>query len=93
MPTVKLRIRGVVQGVGFRYAMREEALRLGVSGWVRNRADGSVEALLQGEPQAVETLVAWARNGPPAARVLDVQAGEAEPQARPSGGFDLLPTV
>ena len=93
MPPVKLRIRGVVQGVGFRYAMREEALRLGVSGWVRNRADGSVEALLQGEPQAVEALVAWARNGPPAARVLEVQASEAEPQARTSGGFDLLPTV
>ena len=93
MPPVKLRIRGVVQGVGFRYAMREEALRLGVSGWVRNRADGSVEALLQGEPRAVETLVAWAGNGPPAARVLEVQASEAEPQARPSGGFDLLPTV
>lgn len=93
MSTVKLRIRGVVQGVGFRHAMREEALRLGVSGWVRNRADGSVEALLQGEPQAVERLVAWARNGPPAARVLEVQASEAEPQARPSGGFGLLPTV
>lgn len=93
MPTVKLRIRGVVQGVGFRYAMREEALRLGVSGWVRNRADGSVEALLQGETQAVEALAAWARTGPPAARVLQVQTSDAEAQARPSGGFDLLPTA
>lgn len=89
----KLDIRGTVQGVGYRYAMRQEALRLGVSGWVRNRADGSVEALLQGETQAVEALVAWARNGPPAARVLEVQASDAGPQPRPSGRFDLLPTV
>ena len=53
-----------MQGVGFRDALRAEALRLGVRGWVRNRADGSVEALLQGEASALERLVQWARRGP-----------------------------
>jgi acylphosphatase len=58
---VRIEITGHVQGVGFRYAMRAEARRRGVSGWVRNRRDGSVEALLQGEADAVRALVDWAR--------------------------------
>lgn len=69
MRTRQIRVKGRVQGVGFRDALRAEALRLQVSGWVRNRADGSVEALLQGDEAAVERLVEWARRGPAPARV------------------------
>ena len=89
----KLDIRGTVQGVGYRYAMRQEAMRLGLAGWVRNRADGRVQALVQGEPHAVEALIAWARTGPPAARVQEVRVSEAAPQAPPQAGFELRPTV
>jgi acylphosphatase len=73
MITLELRIIGRVQGVGFRDALRHEARRLGVNGWVRNRSDGSVEALAQGAPGAVEALVSWARRGPPGSRVEGVQ--------------------
>jgi acylphosphatase len=79
MASRQIRVRGRVQGVGFRYALREEAERLGVTGWVRNRADGSVQALLQGEPAALERMIAWARRGPAGARVA---ALEEEPPAR-----------
>ncbi len=65
-------VRGRVQGVWYRGSMEEEAARLGVSGWVRNRPDGSVEAEIEGERAQVDALVAWARHGPPGARVGDV---------------------
>jgi len=77
--------------VGYRAAMRERAQALGVTGWVRNRADGSVEALAHGAPAAVEALVAWARRGPPAARVADVQISEAADGER--AGFELRPSA
>jgi acylphosphatase len=57
--------------------MRMEAERLGVTGWVRNRSDGSVEAVVQGSPAAVDAIVAWARRGPELARVTDVQLADA----------------
>jgi acylphosphatase len=76
--TRRLRIHGRVQGVGFRVYMQREAQRLDVSGWVRNRRDGTVEAMVQGPPEAVEALSAWARHGPPSARVTDVYETEAE---------------
>lgn len=72
MLTLELRITGRVQGVGFRDALRHEAGKLGVTGWVRNRRDGSVEALVQGAPAALEALVAWARRGPPGSRVDEI---------------------
>lgn len=77
----RLVVRGRVQGVGYRYAMVEAAQARGVAGWVRNRRDGTVEAFVQGEAHAVEAIVAWCRRGPPAARVTEVDAADAAPDA------------
>ncbi len=72
--TVHLNISGRVQGVGFRESMRAVAQALDVRGWVRNLADGNVEAVLQGDEGSVEQLVAWCHNGPPGANVKYVAA-------------------
>lgn len=87
----RLEIRGHVQGVFFRESMRAEAARLGVTGWVRNRKDGSVEAFVQGEKEAVDELETWAQEGPPAARVENVRAENAKPDASITD-FKRLPT-
>lgn len=86
---VRLRITGRVQGVWYRGATEAEARRLGVDGWVRNLPDGSVEALVQGEPAAVRALVAWCRSGPPGARVADV-IETLEPAGPDLAGFRIL---
>lgn len=65
-------ITGKVQGVAFRAGMAREAQALGVTGWVRNRSDGSVEAMIAGSAEQVATLMNWARHGPPAAIVDQV---------------------
>ena len=87
---LRLEIRGSVQGVGYRWSMVEQARRLGIRGWVRNRHDGSVEALVSGSPEAVERIVGWARKGPRSAVVESVEsfAGEGV-----FDSFDSLPTV
>ena len=92
--TLHLRITGRVQGVGYRDALRAEALDKDVAGWVRNRRDGSVEAVLQGDPEAVEAVIRWARRGPPMARVAAVveQIAQGE-HDRPYAGFDWLPSA
>ena len=73
-------VRGRVQGVFFRDAAQQEAARAGVAGWVRNRDDGAVEAVFEGDPGAVERLVEWCRSGPSSADVEDVEATEEEPE-------------
>ena len=77
--TIRLCISGRVQGVGYRDALCAEAARLGLTGWVRNLADGRVEAVAQGAPDALAALLAWARRGPPAARVERVDSGPPPP--------------
>jgi acylphosphatase len=67
--TRRLTIFGRVQGVGFRWSLHAEAKAAGIKGWVRNRRDGSVEALICGTPEAVQALTTWAYQGPPSARV------------------------
>ena len=74
--TRRLMISGRVQGVGFRYSMERKARGLGVTGWVRNRRDGGVEALVQGTPEAVAAITEWARHGPPGAIVTDLSESE-----------------
>ena len=89
-----LMITGRVQGVGYREALCYEAEPRGVTGWVRNRRDGSVEALVQGTPDAVEATIAWARRGPGAARVTDVRVGPPEAEFdRPYTRFERWPTA
>ena len=66
------RVRGRVQGVGFREACAQEAESLGLTGWVRNRADGSVEALLQGQTEQIARMRKWLLQGPPMARVREL---------------------
>ena len=84
--TRQLRIHGRVQGVYYRASMVAEATRLGLHGWVRNRADVSVEALAHGGAPAVQALVDWARRGPPQALVERVDVADAEPQTLPPFG-------
>jgi acylphosphatase len=74
----RLVIRGRVQGVGFRYAAVDAARRAGVGGWVRNADDGTVEALVQGERDAVERMIDWCRIGPRGARVASVDVEDAD---------------
>jgi acylphosphatase len=69
--------------------MAEEAERLGVTGWVRNRRDGTVEAVLDGDPDALEAIVAWARQGPRGAQVTGVQVSEV---AESFQRFEMRPT-
>ena len=87
----RVTIRGRVQGVGYRDAMVDAASALGICGWVRNRGDGSVEALIQGDDAAVERMLAWCRRGPPAARVTEIATLDAAPDPLLLG-FDRRPT-
>jgi acylphosphatase len=83
---LEARVRGRVQGVGFRYFARREALRLGVGGWVANREDGSVECIAEGPAEVLQRFLVRLRTGPPGAMVeaVDVQ------WVPPTGGFDAF---
>ena len=85
--TLHLVIHGRVQGVFFRDSMRREAQSLEVAGWVRNRSDGAVEAVVYGEPAAVDAIVRWARRGPEHAQVERV---DIEPAEGAYTGFEIL---
>jgi len=86
----RLRIEGSVQGVWFRESMRREAEALGITGWVRNRLDGSVEAVVQGTPEAVRHITEWARRGPDHAFVKRLEEADEPPGA--FTGFEKRPT-
>lgn len=87
---LRLEIRGRVQGVGYRWTMVEQARRLGLRGWVRNRRDGSVEAVVAGPAPAVEAIVGWAWRGPVSAVVSAVEVFPADGEFE---GFDTWPTA
>ncbi|MDX1375621.1 MAG: acylphosphatase [Burkholderiales bacterium] len=89
----RLRITGIVQGVGYRAALCSAAQARRVDGWVRNRRDGSVEAEVAGAPEAVAALLDWAKRGPPAAQVADVHVEPIDPGVEHAGGFTQRPTV
>jgi acylphosphatase len=91
MSAKRLVVRGLVQGVGYRVWMVRQASKLGLDGWVRNRSDGSVEALVAGDTAAVEELLRLCRRGPRLAEVLSIEEVFADPPDSP--GFRKLPTV
>jgi len=93
--TAHLSIHGRVQGVGFRDAFGHQALERGIDGWVRNRRDGSVEAVIQGDLAEGDALIRWAYEGPPAARLdrLDSRPASPDETAGVHPGFLCLPTV
>ncbi|HJQ93729.1 MAG TPA: acylphosphatase [Candidatus Thermoplasmatota archaeon] len=80
MKRIRVLVSGTVQGVWFRESTREEADRLGVAGWVRNLADGRVEAVFEGAALGVEAMAAWCHRGPKGAAVERVDAKPEEPQ-------------
>jgi acylphosphatase len=95
-PTVlHVRVHGIVQGVGYRHSMRAMAARLHLDGWVRNCRDGTVEAVVSGDAQAIDAMLHWCRRGPPDAAVerVDTRAGTDAEAAALQAGFRHAPTV
>tara|TARA_Y100000588_G_scaffold127315_1_gene139556 strand:- start:581 stop:880 length:300 start_codon:yes stop_codon:yes gene_type:complete len=90
---VRVRISGQVQGVWFRAWISKRAVDLDLDGWVRNRSDGTVEALFAGPQPAVERMVTDCRDGPSAASVSEVITGLTSETVTPGSGFETLPTV
>jgi acylphosphatase len=88
MVRVRVVVHGRVQGVGYRFSARVEAQRLGVTGWIKNRSDGAVEAEIEGERAAVDRMLSWLDEGPPGAEVTALTSSDAEPTGDP--GFRVL---
>lgn len=84
MQRTRVVVSGMVQGVFFRDTCRRTAESAGVAGWVRNRSDGTVEAVFEGPAEAVEAMVAWCRHGPRHARVSDVTTHPEQPEGAPT---------
>lgn len=90
MLAVRLEVEGRVQGVGFRWYVREQARELDLSGWVRNRADGTVEIAVAGPPGAIDSLVSRVREGPPGARVDIVRKIPLDPAQALDSPFAII---
>ena len=86
---VRLQIHGQVQGVFYRANARSVATRIGLAGWVRNRPDGTVEALAQGSNDQIEEFIGWCRQGPPAAHVDRVEIAVEVPGGEVPAGFEV----
>jgi acylphosphatase len=84
MKATKVVVGGRVQGVGFRWSTRRAAERIGVRGWVRNRADGSVEVHVEGDEARVAAMLAWLRRGPDGAVIGDLEVADIEPEGMES---------
>ncbi len=91
--TRRVIVEGFVQGVGYRHFAWRTARRLGISGWVRNREDRTVEALVSGPPDAVEAMLAELRRGPPGARVRNLRLAGAEGEVWENGTFAIETTA
>jgi acylphosphatase len=93
----RIMVRGRVQGVGYRAWVHYEARRLGLEGWVRNRRDGSVEAVFEGSEEIVADMIVSCRSGPPSSRVDDVAEETAHEDdlglRHPGEAFSVLPTI
>lgn len=87
---IQVIVKGRVQGVGFRWATRNEALRLNLVGWVRNLPDGSVESVAQGPQPALETFLEWVKHGPPTSQVDEVRVLRQQEASVPFSGFEIL---
>lgn len=87
MKALQIAISGRVQGVSYRASTRDEALRRGVHGWVRNLPDGRVEAWIEGDDEAVDAMLRWCRSGPPHARVDAIDVNTVEPAGH--RGFEI----
>jgi acylphosphatase len=86
-PGLRFHVHGVVQGVGFRWFVRDAAVRLGVRGWVQNEPDGTVSGVAEGGPDALESFLSALRSGPAASRVDAVHTGPCEPTG--DDGFEI----
>jgi acylphosphatase len=93
LETWLVRISGRVQGVGYRYACIQQARAVGITGWVRNRMDDSVEAMLQGSPGTLSAMCDWLRDGVPAAIVDELEVTVVNPPFQRFDRFERLPTL
>ncbi|WP_042880877.1 acylphosphatase [Cupriavidus necator] len=93
LETRLVRVRGRVPGIGYREACVHRAQELGVTGWVRNRMDDSVEAMLQGSPEQLASMCAWLSEGMSAALVERLEVTEVQPPFARFGSFERLPTL